>query len=108
MLSDFIENPQHGKTRGQLDAEIREVVAETRKRTNNQLDRRPGMAQPRPARGEGPAQLTGPDDYPPGCGPGTWTSCPSCGVSIPCTVAGHPYPHTCTEPAKPAGRDNSR
>jgi hypothetical protein len=33
--------------------------------------------------------------YPPGTGPGKWTSCGKCGESIPCDTAGNPYPHTC-------------
>jgi hypothetical protein len=37
-LSGFIRNNQYGKDRSQLNAEVREVAAETRKRTNNRLD----------------------------------------------------------------------
>lgn len=40
------------------------------------------------------SNITGPDDYPPGSGPGTWVQC-ACGTWVPCSTNGTPYSHTC-------------
>jgi hypothetical protein len=37
-LGSFFDNPQIGKTARQLDTELREVAAETRRRVNNNCD----------------------------------------------------------------------